>query len=71
MILGILIFAISINFAKNWYKESIKTKSELREDILNEIALKGKNLYDESEIKALKENTQLMQLWIKTNPKKA
>lgn len=71
MILGILILIISINFASNWYKESIKAKSELRQNILNEIAGEGKKIYDESELKALSENTKLMQLWIKNNPKKA
>lgn len=64
-------FIISINFATNWYKESIKVKSELRQDILNEIAGEGKKIYDENEIKILTENTQVMQLWIKNNPKKA
>lgn len=71
MILGILIFIISINFATNWYKESIKAKNELRQDILNEIADEGKKIYDESEVKKLQENTTVMQLWIKNNPKKA
>ena len=42
MILGILLLVISINFATNWYKESIRSKSEIRADILNEIADEGK-----------------------------
>ena len=71
MILAILILVISINFATNWYKESIRSKSEIRADILNEIAGEGKKIYDENEVKALGENTKLMQLWIKNNPKKA
>ena len=71
MILAILILFISINFATNWYKESIRSKSEIRADILNEIAGEGKKIYDENEVKALGENTKLMQLWIKNNPKKA
>lgn len=71
MILGILLLVISINFATKWYKESIKAKSELRQNILNEIAAEGKKIYDENEVKALSENTKLMQLWIKNNPKKA
>lgn len=71
MILGILLLVISINFATNWYKESIKAKSELRQNILTEIAGEGKKIYDENEVKVLSENTKLMQLWIKNNPKKA
>ena len=71
MILAILTLVISIKFATNWYKVSIKAKSEIRTDILDEIAGEGKKIYDENEVKALGENTKLMQLWIKNNPKKA
>jgi hypothetical protein len=68
-VFSVLLMIISINFATNWYKESIKAKSELRQDILNEIAGEGKKIYDEKEIKILSENTEIMQLWIKKNPK--
>ena len=71
MISGILLLVIAINFATNWYKESIRSKCEIRADILNEIADEGKKIYDENEVKALSENTKLMQLWIKNNPTKA
>ena len=70
-VFSVLLLIISINFATKWYKESIKAKSELRQDILNEIAGEGKRIIDEKEIKILKENTEIMQLWIKNNPKKA
>lgn len=70
-ILGIFTFMLSITFATNWYKESIKAKSELRQDILKEIADEGKKIYNENEIIILSENTQIMQLWIKNNPKNA
>jgi len=70
-IFAVLVLILSINFATNWYKESIKAKSELRQDILNEIADEGKKIYKENEIKILTENTQVMRLWIKNNPKKA
>ncbi|QIG89564.1 hypothetical protein G6R40_07760 [Chryseobacterium sp. POL2] len=70
-ILGIFTLIFSINSATTWYKESIKAKTVLRQDILNEIAGEGKRIIDEKEIKILKENTEIMQLWIKNNPKKA
>ena len=70
-VFSVLLLIISINFATKWYKESIKAKSELRQDILNEIAGEGKKIYDEKEIKILSENTEIMQLWIKNNPKMA
>ena len=70
-ILGIFTLIFSVNFATNWYKESIKAKSELRQEILNEIADEGKKIYNESEVIILRENTEIMQLWIKNNPKNA
>ena len=70
-VFSVLLMIISINFATKWYKESIKAKSELRQDILNEIAGEGKKIYDEKEMKILSENTEIMQLWIKNNPKMA
>ena len=70
-VFAVLVFIVSINFSTKWYSESIKAKSELRQDILNEIADEGKKIYDENEIKILSENTQVMQLWIKNNAKKA
>ncbi|WP_426474203.1 hypothetical protein [Chryseobacterium balustinum] len=70
-ILGIFTFVLSITFATNWYKESIKAKSELRQDILKEIADEGKKIYDENEVKILSENTKIIQHWIRNNPKKA
>lgn len=70
-ILGIFTLIFSINFATNWYKESIKAKSELRQEILNEIASEGKKIYDENDVTILRENTEIMQLWIKNNPKEA
>ena len=74
--IGVFVFAIlvliaSISFATNWYKESIKAKSELRQQILNDIADEGKKIYNENEINILRENTKVMQLWIKNNPKTA
>jgi hypothetical protein len=70
-ILGIFTLILSINFATNWYSESIKSKSEFREEILNEIKQDGKIIYDNQDLNELKENTKLMQIWMKTNPKKA
>ncbi|WP_407532143.1 hypothetical protein [Elizabethkingia miricola] len=70
-VFAVLVFGASIAFATKWYKESIKAKSELRQDILNEIAGDGKRIYNENEITMLQENTKVIQSWIKNNPKKA
>ncbi|WP_404985354.1 hypothetical protein ACI513_19260 [Chryseobacterium sp. M5] len=49
-VFSVLVLISSINFATNWYRQSIKAKSELRQDVLNEIADEGKKIFDESEI---------------------
>ena len=61
----------NIFFAKQWYAESIKSKSEIRQEILDELAIDRKKIYNENEITILKDNTKIMQLWIKNNPKDA
>ena len=40
-------------------------KSEQGQNILNEIAEHGKKIYDENKVNALKENTKVIQSWIK------
>jgi hypothetical protein len=65
------LFTSSNQSDKNLLIGSLWIESELREDILNEIAGEGKRIIDEKEIKILKENTEIMQLWMKNNPKKA
>ncbi|WP_154656887.1 hypothetical protein [Epilithonimonas tenax] len=69
--IGIFIFILSITFANNWYKESIKAKSELRQDILNQIDAEGKKIYEKKEISSLTDNIRIMNLWIKNNPEDA
>ena len=71
MILGILILVISINFATNWYKESIKAKSEIRQEILDEIKNDGQSVYKVEDYKQLHHNTELVNKWIEKNPKDA
>ena len=56
-------------FAKKWYSESIKTKSEIREEILNEIKNDGKGIYKASDYEQLRQNTILINKWIERNPK--
>ena len=68
---SVLTTAGNIFFAKQWYAESIKSKSEIRQEILDELAIERKKIYDENEITILKDNTEIMQLWIKNNPKDA
>ncbi|MFT3918907.1 hypothetical protein [Cloacibacterium sp.] len=71
LFLSVIITAGNIFFTKQWYAESIKSKSEIRQEILDELAIDRKKIYDENEITILKDNTKIMQLWIKNNPKDA
>ncbi len=74
--IGILLISIISIFsigklAKNWYSESIKTKTEIRQEILTEIQNEGKSIYQTSDLEQLKQNTIIMNKWIKKNPKDA
>lgn len=69
--LAFLIILLSGNFALKWYSESIRSKSELRQEILSEFEKDGKQLYLKDDIQQLKNNTELVQKWINKNPKDA
>ncbi len=69
--LAFLIILLSGNFAFKWYSESIRSKSELRQEILSEFEKDGKQLYPKDDIQQLKNNTKLIQKWIDKNPKDA
>ena len=56
---------------KNWYRESIRTKTEVREEILKEIKDENKAIYETEQVKQLEHNTALMKKWMKKNPKDA
>ena len=72
--IGILVFSIILIFtigklAMNWYSESVRTKSEIRQAIFTEIEKEGKSIYSTSDLEQLKQNTILMNKWIQKNPK--
>jgi len=69
--LTFLIILLSGNFAFKWYSESIRSKSELRQEILSEFEKDGNQLYQKDDIQQLKNNTELVQKWIDKNPKDA
>ncbi|WP_124640131.1 hypothetical protein [Amniculibacterium aquaticum] len=74
--MGILLLAILSIFsigklAKDWYSESVRTKSEIRLEILNEIKNDGNTIYKTSELEQLKHNTIIMNKWIQKNPKES
>lgn len=72
--IGILLLSIISIFsigklANKWYSESIKTKSEIRQEIFTEIENEGKSIYKTADFEKLKENTLIMNKWIQKNPK--
>ena len=72
--IGILSLAAIItfgsgHFAFKWYSESIRAKSEIRQEILDEIKKDGKVIFEIRDYDQLKYNTDLMNKWMKKNPK--
>ena len=69
LILSIILLGISGYFTKKWYAESIKTKEEVRKQLLIEFENKGKGIYDVKSYEKLQYNTDLVNKWIERNPK--
>lgn len=72
-IIGALFLSVMITignfvFAKQWYTESLRSKSELRQDILDEIKNNGQSIYQVDDYDQLKYNTELMNKWMQKNP---
>ena len=71
LFLSVLTTAGNIFFTKQWYAESIKSKSEIRQEILDEIKKEGQSIYKDEDYQQLLHNTELMNKWMKKNPKDA
>lgn len=65
---AIILFG-SVHFAFKWYSESIRAKSEIRQEILDEIKRGGKAIFEIEDYNQLKYNTDLMNKWMKKNQK--
>ena len=66
-----LILLATIYLGKSWYRESIRTKTEVRAEILAEIKNENKAIYETEQIEQLEHNTALMNKWLQKNPKDA
>ena len=71
LFLSVLTTAGNIFFTKQWYAESIKSKSEIRQEILDEIKKDGQSIYKDEDYLQLQHNTELMNKWMEKNPKDA
>lgn len=66
-----IVMILSGYFTTQFYKSSIQTKSEIRQEILSEMENEGKAIFEIKDFDQLKHNTELMNKWIKNNPKDA
>lgn len=71
LLISFFVLTATIYLGKNWYRESIRTKTEVREEILKEIKNENKAIYETEQVKQLEHNTTLMNKWMKKNPKDA
>lgn len=52
-----------------WYKESVRTKQEIREQVLQEIGNEGNIIVNEQKWKGYQEQSKILKAWSKSNPK--
>lgn len=71
LLVAFFILSATVYLGKNWYRESIRTKTEVREEILKEIKNENKAIYETEQVKQLEYNTRLMNKWMQKNPKDA
>ena len=67
--LAVIILFGTGRFSFKWYSESIRAKSEIRQEILDEIKRDGKAIFEIEDYNQLKYNTDLMNKWMNKNPK--
>ncbi len=56
LVLSIILLGTSGYFTQKWYAESIKTKEEIRSELLKEFENKGKGIYDVKSYEKLQYN---------------
>ena len=71
LLVAFFILSATVYLGKIWYRESIRTKTEVREEILKEIKNENKAIYETEQVKQLEHNTTLMNKWMQKNPKDA
>ncbi|MCT3661342.1 hypothetical protein CMT52_13305 [Elizabethkingia anophelis] len=71
LLLSVFTTAGNIFFAKQLYAESIRSKSEIRQEVLDKIQNDGQSIYKVEDYRQLQHNTELMKKWIEKNPKDA
>lgn len=70
ILLLLIMFVIVItNLSTIWYKTSVKTKEEVRGEVLAEIVNSKQKIYSIDYVSELQENTTIIQSWMKKNKK--
>ncbi|MDY3338899.1 hypothetical protein PG279_06865 [Riemerella anatipestifer] len=69
--LSVLLVFLCFYFSKQWYDTSIQTKMEIRTELLQEIKNDKKEIYNQKDVEQLQYNTELINKWMKKNPKDA
>ena len=65
----IMMVIVITNMSNNWYKTSVRTKEEVRSEVLAEIVNSKQKIYSVDYVTELQENTTIIQSWMKKNEK--
>lgn len=69
LLISLLIIGLTIKNSIDWYKTSILTKEEVREQLLKEFDSRNMKLYNKEEYKMLERNNKVLEEWISKNPR--
>ncbi len=67
--ISLIMFSLSIIFALKFYKVSLQTKQEVREEIALEMKKNGERIYREAQVSELENDMKIVKEFIKENPK--
>ncbi len=69
LVLALLIIVAAGSLSRKWFSESIRTKTEIRQQILEEIRDDDQSIYKVKDFQQLQYNTDMMNKWMKAYPK--
>ena len=69
LVLALLIIVAAGSLARKWFSESIRTKTEIRQQMLEEIRDDGRSIYKVKDFQQLQHNTDMMNKWMDAYPK--
>ncbi len=69
LVLALLIIVAAGSLSRKWFSESIRTKTEIRQQMLEEIRDDGRSIYKVKDYEQLEYNTDMMNKWMKAYPK--